>query len=71
MCICAHENSNLIAVGFKNGTVVVLKGEITRDKQSRQKIVHEAPTKNKDKEMETVYVTGILHCTLIIKDLVN
>ena len=52
MCICAHENSNLIAIGFKNGTVVVLKGEITRDKQSRQKIVHEAES------METVYVTG-------------
>lgn len=53
MAICAHENMNLIAVGFKNGTVVVLRGNITRDRQSRHRIVHE--------EAESgVYVTGIM-----------
>lgn len=51
MAICAHENMNLIAVGYKDGTVVVLRGNITRDRQSRQRIVH-----NEDKP--GIYVTG-------------
>ena len=51
MAICAHENMNLIAVGYKDGTVVILRGNITRDRQSRQRIVH--------KEDEPgIYVTG-------------
>ena len=54
MSICAHENMNLIAVGFKDGTVVVLRGNITRDRQSRQRIIHEENEAN-------VYVTGKLY----------
>ena len=51
MCICAHENTNLIAIGFKDGTVTTVRGNIMRDRQSRQKIVHE------ESEPGT-YVTG-------------
>ncbi len=45
----------MIAIGFKNGTVIILKGEITRDKQSRQKFVH----KESNESTEPVYVTGM------------
>ena len=41
VAISAHENMNLIAVGFKDGTVVLIRGNITRDRQFRSKVVHE------------------------------
>lgn len=51
MCLTAHENMNLIAVGFKDGTVILIKGNITRDRLSRMKAVHQ--------ETEAgVYITG-------------
>ena len=54
MAITAHENMNLIAVGYKDGTVQLMKGNITRDRASRQVVIH--------KETEAgVYVTGKLH----------
>ena len=62
MCICAHENTNLIAIGFKDGTVSTVRGNIMRDRQSRQKIVHE------ETEPGT-YVTGkqlLFVCLLFI-----
>ena len=51
MCLTAHENMNLIAVGFKEGTVIVIRGNITRDRLSRIKVVHQETEKG-------VYVTG-------------
>ena len=51
MSVCAHENMNMIAVGFQNGTVIVIRGNITRDRMSRVRIVHE-------EKGERVYVTG-------------
>ncbi len=50
MAISAHENMNLIAVGFKNGTVNLIRGNIARDRQSRVKTVY--------KDAEEGYVTG-------------
>ena len=54
MAITAHENLNLIAVGFKDGTVLLLRGNITRDRQSRQSIIHRELVSN-------CYVTGQGH----------
>ena len=51
MAISAHENLNLIAVGFKDGTVLLLRGNITRDRQSRQSVIHREVVSN-------CYVTG-------------
>ena len=54
MAITAHEDVNLIAVGYKDGTVQLMKGNITRDRASRQVVIH--------KETEAgVYVTSKLH----------
>lgn len=53
MAVCAHENMNMIAVGFQNGTVIVIRGNITRDRTSRHRIVHEEKT-------DRVYVTGLV-----------
>ena len=51
MAITAHENMSMIAVGFKDGTVLLIRGNIARDRQSRLKVVHT------EKE-PGVYVTG-------------
>ena len=51
MAITAHENMNMIAVGFKDGTVLMIRGNIARDRQSRFRVVHEEATPN-------VYITG-------------
>ena len=51
MAVTAHENMNMIAVGYKDGSVVLIRGNITRDRMSRQKIVHQEETAG-------VYVTG-------------
>ena len=51
MAISAHENMNLIALGFKDGTVVLIRGNIARDRQSRVKVVHE-------ESQPGVYVSG-------------
>ena len=52
---------NLIAVGYKDGTVQLLKGNITRDRASRQRIIHQ--------ETEAgVYITGqytIVHVSIL------
>lgn len=52
MAVTAHENMNLIAVGFKDGTVLVIRGNIARDRQSRIRIVHEEKSPGG-------YITGI------------
>ena len=56
MAVCAHENMNMIAVGFQNGTVIVIRGNITRDRMARIRIVHEEDLKG-----DRVYVTGTVH----------
>ena len=55
MSITAHENMNLIAVGFKDGTVLVIRGNIARDRQSRFKEVHKDSSQGG-------YVTGNGDC---------
>ena len=49
--VCAHESMTLMAVGFKDGTVVTVKGNLTRDRLSTMKVVHSESTPG-------VYVTG-------------
>ena len=51
MAISAHENMTMIAVGFKDGTVLLIRGNITRDRLSRQRLLHEESTAG-------VYITG-------------
>lgn len=50
MVVCAHENMMLMAVGFKDGTVVTIRGNLTRDRLSTMKVVHS--------EDSPGYVTG-------------
>ena len=59
MAVCAHENLNLIALGFKDGTAIILKGNITRDRQSRQRIIHK-------EEEQGIYITGMYYIYLYI-----
>ena len=58
MVVCAHEDMNHIAVGFKDGTVIVIRGNITRDRQSRHRTVHL-------EEGAGVYVTGECVCVCV------
>ena len=51
--MCAHENMNMIAVGFQNGTVIVIRGNIMRDRTSRHRVVHE-------ERSDRVYITGVV-----------
>ena len=51
MVVCAHENMALMAVGFKDGTVVTLRGNLTRDRLSAMKVVHKETAPG-------VYATG-------------
>ena len=53
MVVCAHESMTLMAVGFKDGTVVTVRGNLTRDRLSNMKVVHSETTAG-------VYVTGEL-----------
>ncbi|XP_064382449.1 vacuolar protein sorting-associated protein 11 homolog [Halichondria panicea] len=52
LCVTAHENMNLIAVGFKDGTVLLIRGNITRDRLSRIKPVHHESEPG-------IYITGL------------
>ncbi|XP_041361621.1 vacuolar protein sorting-associated protein 11 homolog [Gigantopelta aegis] len=40
-CVSVHENLNFMAVGFENGAVVVYKGDVTRERHSKSRIVYE------------------------------
>ena len=53
MAITAHENMNMIAVGFKDGKVLLIRGNIARDRQSRLRVVHE------EERNSGVYITGM------------
>ncbi|XP_043936877.1 vacuolar protein sorting-associated protein 11 homolog [Protopterus annectens] len=40
-CLTVHENLNFMAIGFADGSVVLLKGDITRDRHSKTQVLHE------------------------------
>ncbi|CAE1174781.1 VPS11 [Acanthosepion pharaonis] len=40
-CLTVHENLNWMAVGFQCGSVVLFKGDVTRDRHSKFRIVYE------------------------------
>ncbi|XP_075696250.1 vacuolar protein sorting-associated protein 11 homolog [Rhinoderma darwinii] len=40
-CITVHENLNFMAIGFADGSVVLTKGDITRDRHSKTQILQE------------------------------
>ncbi|XP_039352437.1 porphobilinogen deaminase isoform X2 [Mauremys reevesii] len=40
-CLTVHENLNFMAIGFADGSVVLIKGDITRDRHSKTQILHE------------------------------
>ncbi|NXO81770.1 VPS11 protein, partial [Sitta europaea] len=40
-CLTVHENLNFMAIGFADGSVVLTKGDITRDRHSKTQILHE------------------------------
>ncbi|CAH1772502.1 unnamed protein product, partial [Owenia fusiformis] len=40
-CLTVHENLNNMAVGFEDGSVVLFKGDVTRDRHSKIKIIHQ------------------------------
>lgn len=57
MAITAHENMNMIAVGFKDGSVLMIRGNITRDRQSRFRVIH-------NEQSPGEYVTGDDCCVI-------
>ncbi|KAJ8321881.1 hypothetical protein KUTeg_000352 [Tegillarca granosa] len=40
-CLSVHENLNWMAVGFENGSVVLFKGDVTKDRHSKVRTIHE------------------------------
>ncbi|NXE78887.1 VPS11 protein, partial [Cochlearius cochlearius] len=40
-CLTVHENLNFMAIGFADGSVVLTKGDITRDRHSKTQVLHE------------------------------
>ncbi|CAB1316601.1 unnamed protein product [Coregonus sp. 'balchen'] len=40
-CLTVHENLNFMAIGFTDGSVVLTKGDITRDRHSKTLTLHE------------------------------
>ncbi|XP_077448668.1 vacuolar protein sorting-associated protein 11 homolog isoform X1 [Stigmatopora argus] len=48
-CLSVHENLNFMAIGFTDGSVVLTKGDITRDRHSKTLTLHEG----------TIPVTGL------------
>uniref|UniRef100_A0A8C9U302 Vacuolar protein sorting-associated protein 11 homolog n=1 Tax=Scleropages formosus TaxID=113540 RepID=A0A8C9U302_SCLFO len=40
-CLSVHENLNFMAIGFTDGSVVLTKGDITRDRHSKTLTLHE------------------------------
>ncbi|XP_013381879.1 vacuolar protein sorting-associated protein 11 homolog [Lingula anatina] len=42
-CLAVHENLNHMVVGFENGSVVLFRGDVTRDRHSKQRTIHDGP----------------------------
>ncbi|XP_064424845.1 vacuolar protein sorting-associated protein 11 homolog [Latimeria chalumnae] len=40
-CLAVHENLNYMAIGFEDGSIVLTKGDITRDRHSKTQTLHE------------------------------
>ncbi|XP_017782805.1 PREDICTED: vacuolar protein sorting-associated protein 11 homolog [Nicrophorus vespilloides] len=40
--LCVHDNMQMMAVGFVDGSLILYRGDISRDRGSRQKILREA-----------------------------
>lgn len=40
--LCVHENAQLMVVGFIDGSLVLYRGDITRERSSRQKLLRDA-----------------------------
>ena len=57
MAFVVHENLNMIAVGFKDGTVVLYRGSILRDHKLHPRIIHSEPAPTVYTG-DPVYVTG-------------
>lgn len=43
-CICVHEGMNLFAVGFQDGSILLFRGDLTRDRSSKPKLLKESGT---------------------------
>uniref|UniRef100_T1ISE0 Vacuolar protein sorting-associated protein 11 homolog n=1 Tax=Strigamia maritima TaxID=126957 RepID=T1ISE0_STRMM len=41
--LAVHENMNFMALGYDNGSVLLFRGDISRDRGSKHKILHEGP----------------------------
>ncbi|KAK3087703.1 hypothetical protein FSP39_009366 [Pinctada imbricata] len=41
-CLSVHDNLNWMAVGFESGSVILFKGDVTKDRHSKTRIVHES-----------------------------
>ncbi|ELT88573.1 hypothetical protein CAPTEDRAFT_218778 [Capitella teleta] len=39
--LSVHENLNLMAIGFASGSIVLFKGDVTRERHSKQKVIYE------------------------------
>lgn len=40
-CIAVHENLSQMAIGFEDGTVIIIKGDVTNARHSKQRTIHE------------------------------
>lgn len=45
-CLCIHEGANLLAVGFVDGSILLFRGDITRDKSSKPKLLKDSKFNN-------------------------
>lgn len=41
-CLCIHEALNLIAIGFIDGSILLFRGDITRDRSSKTKLLKDS-----------------------------
>lgn len=43
--ICVHETLQLLAIGFEDGSLLLYRGEITRERGSKRKLLRDASTR--------------------------
>jgi hypothetical protein len=44
-CLTVHENLNFMAIGFENGSVVLFRGDVMRERHSKQRVIYEGHQK--------------------------
>lgn len=44
-CLTVHENLNYMAVGFENGSIVLFRGDVMRERHSKQRVIYEGHQK--------------------------